>query len=86
MSINVLIFRLILKTLGKNICKSSLDFKHSIKTFGFSGPFGFSFPSIGKKENGIPNTVTYSGSNIFLSFNSYDTLLRPLPITCSHSN
>ena len=59
MSINVLIFRFILKTLGKDICKSSLDFKHSIKTFGFSGPLGFSFPSIGKKENGTPKTTTY---------------------------
>ena len=55
-------------TFGHEISKAAFSATGSMAVFGFGGGGGpFSPPSCGKKVKGTPKTLTYSGSNSFVS-------------------
>ena len=54
---------------GKYIAVNDYN-NEKVKIFKVIPSHDSGFEYSGKKENGIPNTVTYSGSNMLLSFNS----------------
>src|SRR5579862_1948855 len=61
----------------------------SINVFGVGGGGAgpSPVPSWGRKVNGTPKILTYSGSKKPVSgFTSYDALRNPRPTTCSHKS
>src|SRR2546422_1057772 len=74
--------------LGQVISYCAFCFAGSMRVLGDDGGGGGpSFDSYGRKVNGTPKMLTYSGSKRPVSrFTSYEVRRSPRPTTCSHNS